>query len=234
METRYSKFLTMLLIIIIIGIIGLLGYLAYDYFKSTSINKEAADFVQTFTDTSEETINETNTNSNTSSDQNVTENENTSNEIEIEDINPSNPSGGTSSGTTKYKGYNVLGTIQIPKTNVEYPILEKPTREALEIAVAALYPKKVVLNTEGNVVIIGHNYRNGKFFSNNKKLSKGDKIYITDLNKEKVTYVIYKIFQADENDTSFYNRDTNGAKEITLSTCTDDSSARTIIFAKAQ
>ena len=57
--------------------------------------------------------------------------------------------------------------------------------------------------------------------------------YINMIGK-KVTYIVYKTFQTDENDTSFYNRDTNGAREITLSTCTDDSSARTIILAKAQ
>ena len=36
-------------------------------------------------------------------------------------------------------------------------------------------------NEIGNFCIVGHNYRNGLFFSNNKKLEKGDKIYITDL-----------------------------------------------------
>ena len=78
------------------------------------------------------------------------------------------------------------------------------------------------------------NYRNDLFFSNNKKLSNGDKIYITDLNGTKLSYTIYNIFQTEENDTSFYNRDTDGAKEITLSTCTDDTSARLIVEAKAE
>ena len=42
------------------------------------------------------------------------------------------------------------------------------------------------INQAGNTVIIGHNYRNGLFFSNNKKLNNGDKIYITDNNKNKL------------------------------------------------
>ena len=220
MEAKYSKFLTVLLIVIIVGVIGLLGYLAYNYFKDNSIEQEASEFVQTFTNTSGEDI--------VPSDSII--DTNTSVDIEVNEVE----STGGSSKKKTYKGYNVLGTIEIPKTNVKYPVLEKPARKALEVAVAALYPRNVVLNTKGNVVIIGHNYRNGKFFSNNKKLSKGDKIYITDLDGKKVTYIIYKTFQTDENDTSFYNRDTNGAREITLSTCTDDSSARTIILAKAQ
>lgn len=220
MEAKYSKFLTVLLIIIIVGVVGLLGYLLYNFLKNNNIDQEAAEFVQTFTDTSGETV----IPSDSSTEQNGIGN------IEVSEVETT----GSSSKKKTYKGYNVLGTIQIPKTNVEYPVLEKPTRKALEVAVAALYPRDAVLNSKGNVVIIGHNYRNGKFFSNNKKLSNGDKIYITDLDNKKVTYIIYKIFEAGENDTDFYNRDTNGAREITLSTCTDDGSKRTIIFAKAE
>ena len=196
METKYSKFLTILLIIIIVGVIGLLGYLAYDFFKNNNIEQEAAEYVQSFTNPNEE---------NSTQPDSSTEQNNVggvSNDIDIGELEIS---GGSSNKKKTYKGHNVIGTIEIPKTNVSYPVLEKPTRKALEISVASLYPRDAVLNTKGNVVIIGHNYRNGKFFSNNKKLSNGDKIYITD-----------------------------GAREITLSTCTDDSSARTIILAKAQ
>jgi len=225
MESKYSKFLTVLLIIIILGVIGLLGYLAYDFLKNNNIDQEAAEYVQSFTNPNEQNS----TPSDSSTQQNNVNN--VGNDIDIGEVQIS---GGSSNKKKTYKGHNVLGTIEIPKTDVSYPVLEKPTRKALEISVASLYPRDAVLNTKGNVVIIGHNYRNGKFFSNNKKLSIGDKIYITDLDGKKVTYIIYKTFQTNENDTTFYNRDTNGAREITLSTCTDDSSARTIILAKAQ
>lgn len=88
------------------------------------------------------------------------------------------------------------------------------------------------INKVGNTVIQGHNYRNGMFFSNLKKMSNGDKIYITDTDGVKITYEAYSIFEAGETDTSFYKRDTAGLREITLSTCTDDGSARTIVLAK--
>ena len=48
-------------------------------------------------------------------------------------------------------------------------------------------------------------------------------------------YSIYKIFETSSTDTSFYQRDTQGLREITLSTCTDDASTtdqRLIIFAR--
>lgn len=133
-------------------------------------------------------------------------------------------------GTTKYQGYDVYGTISIPKIKIEYPILENATPKAIKIAVA--YSAGVGVNRVGNTVISGHNYRNGMFFSNLKKLSNGDKIYITDPTGTKVTYEVYNVFEATPTDASFYNRDTAGLREITLSTCTDDGSMRTIVLAK--
>ena len=62
----------------------------------------------------------------------------------------------------------------------------------------------------------------------------GDKIYITDNSGKKLTYSIYNKFETTPEDTSFYQRDTGGVPEVTLSTCTDDSKARLIIFAKAE
>lgn len=144
------------------------------------------------------------------------------------------PNTGSSSSSTKqtYKGFGVLGTMEIPATNFRYPVLEKVTKKSIETAVAFLYGSG--LNQPGNSVIIGHNYRNGLFFSNNKKLNVGDKIYITDNAGNKLTYTIYNRFETTPEDTSFYQRDTGGKPEVTLSTCTDDSSARLIIFAKAE
>ena len=219
-ETKYSKFLTVLLIIIIVAVVGLLGYLGYNYYKNYKINNDSDQYVSTFV----EQVGDENTTSTNNADANSI----------VEGIESADT---TSSGNNKktYKGFNVIGTIEIPKTNLKYPILEDPpTVKKLETAVAAVYPQHAEVNKPGNIVIVGHNYRNGLFFSNNKKLSNGDKIYITGLDGNKVTYVVYSMFEASENDTSFYNRDTDGAIEITLSTCTDDSSARTIIQAKAE
>lgn len=126
----------------------------------------------------------------------------------------------------------MLGTMEIPATNFKYPVLEKVTKKSIETAVA--FQWGAGLNQPGNSVIIGHNYRNGMFFSNNKKLKNGDKIYITDNSGKKLTYTIYDKFETSDTDTSFYQRDTGGKAEITLSTCTDDSKARLIILAKAE
>ena len=94
------------------------------------------------------------------------------------------------------------------------------------------------LNNPGNTVIYGHNYRNSLFFSKNNLLQKGDKIYITDADKNKIIYEVYNTFETTSSDTTFYARpadSTEGKREITLSTCTDDASStdrRLIVQAK--
>lgn len=221
-ESKYSKVLTVMLAIVIIAIIGLLGFLAYDYYQKYVVTKDTSDFVDNFQgDVADGDT--TGTDENT---ENTEENTNPFDQIKDAE---------TGSGSTRkqtYKGFGVLGTMEIPATNFKYPILEKVTKSSIETAVAFLYGTGI--NQPGNSVIIGHNYRNGLFFSNNKKLNMGDKIYITDLEGNKMTYTIYNKFETTPEDTSFYQRDTGGKPEVTLSTCTDDSKARLIIFAKAE
>ena len=211
-ESKYSGFLTVLLIIIIIGIVGVLGFLGFTFLRKYNTDKAASDAVDAFIeDTSKK------------EDDDVVPESDSIDDVEDTPI--------SSSGTRQLNGYNIMGTIEIPATKVKYPILEKVTKGSIETAVAVLYGPGP--NKEGNTVIVGHNYRNGQFFSNNKKLSNGDKVYITDTEGNKVSYTIYNKFETTAEDTTFYTRNTNGAREITLSTCTDDSKRRIIIFAKA-
>ena len=217
-ETKYSKFLTVLLIIIIVAVVGLGGFLGYNYYKKYSTDKDSEKFVSTFTEDIEET------------EQNTVPEETGSIAENITSVETAQSNGKMKT----YKGFNAIGTIEIPKTGVSYPILQDPpTPKKLETAIVALYPQDAVLNTVGNVVLVGHNYRNGQFFSNNKKLTNGDRIYITDLYGNKVTYIVYNVFQTNVNDTESYNRDTDGKMEITLSTCTDASNDQRIIVLAA-
>ena len=212
-DSKYSKFLTVLLIIVIVGIVGLLGFLGYDLYKKYHTNSDAEKFIEQY-------------------EEDVTgkEQEDYSNaENPLEGIESSE-----NNGTKKYtyKGFEVSGTIEIPATNVKYPVLSQVSKKGLETSVAIQYG--VGLNQPGNTVIVGHNYRNGLFFSNNKKLSNGDSIYITDNSGTKLKYVIYNKYETTPEDTDYMIRDTAGKREISLSTCTDDSSARLIIWARAE
>ena len=216
LDSKYGKFLTVLLVIVIIAIVGLLGYLGYDYYQKYFISKDTAEFVDSFIDENENNTNEI-------PKDNIDENA-------LDNIQTTNTTVGNKTRKT-YKGFNVVGTIEIPKTNLKYPILERVTKKSIETAVAVMYGPGP--NQVGNTTIAGHNYRNGLFFSNNKKLSNGDKIYITDLEGNKVTYTIYNKYETSDSDADYITRNTNGAREISLSTCTDDSKARLIIWAKA-
>ena len=128
----------------------------------------------------------------------------------------------------------VIGHIEIPKTGIKYDILERTSVEALETSVAVVYPSNPQLNTSGNIVIQGYNYRDDRFFSNNKKLQIGDKINITDLNNETLTYTIYEIFETTPEDVACFTRDTGDNIEITLLTSTDDGKDRLVILARAK
>ena len=129
----------------------------------------------------------------------------------------------------------MIGTIEIPKTNIKYPIIkqEDVSINSLNVAICNLYGELNKLG--GNAVLVGHNYRNGTFFSNNKKLEKGDKIYITDSTGKKVTYVIYKKYETSTGDFDYATREVaEDKREISLSTCTDDTKKRLIIWAEEQ
>ena len=220
-ESKYSKVLTVVLVIVIIAIVALLGFLSYDFIKKYNTSKQASDFVEEYQgdlttgDQENDTVQE-----------NVTLDD--ANEIPITSTSTSG-----NSGKKKYEGFTVVGTMKIPAINLEYPIVQEVSTKALEKALIALYPSGDNLNLPGNTVVIGHNYRNGMFFSNLKKLTNGAKIYVTDFRGKSLTYEVYNKFEASSTDTSFYTRDTNGLAELTLSTCTDASNdQRTIIFAK--
>ena len=217
-ESKYNKLLTIVLVIVIIAIIGLLVFWGIDVFQKSSITNETAEFVDNYQGDDQTPDDETENNENDGSNP-------------LDEIEESNTTGSSKRTKKTYKGYVVNGTMEIPKISFKYPVLEEFNKKSLETSVVILYGAG--LNQPGNTVIIGHNYRNGVFFSNNKKLNNGDKIYVTDYTGKKVSYTIYNKFETTPEDTSFYQRDTNGNSEITLSTCTDDSSARLIIFAKA-
>ena len=228
---NYSKVLTIVLIVIIIAILVLVGFLVVNTISNSNINKQNEEMVDTISGIGVGTLDNGTISTNTLPIENtIIDDTNTVDTNATTDTNTS-----TSARTRKQlNGFDVLGTIQIPKINLKYAVLDKNTKKSLETAVAVVWPQDAILNTVGNIVISGHNYRNGMFFSNLKKLSKGDKIYITDEFGNKVTYSIYDIFEATPEDATFYNRDTDGKREITLSTCTDDSSARTIVLAREE
>ena len=226
MNSKYSSFLTILLVLIIIAILGIIGFLGFKYYQSYITKNEGEDFAETWGDQIQTGPNgsilppQEDNNEDNSLFEGVEGNNNTTN---------SDPQ----ANAPKYNGYLTTGTIEIPKTNLKCPVLSQSeySAKALETSVVVLYGPG--LNKVGNTTIAGHNYRNGTFFSNNKKLNVGDKIYITDLDGKRLKYTIYDKYEVSDTESDYMTRDTQGAIEISLSTCTDDSKARLIILARA-
>lgn len=134
---------------------------------------------------------------------------------------------------TKYKEYDVVAKLEIPAINLETYILETCTENSLNKSVAKFWGADP--NEIGNLCIAGHNApRNTNMFYNLKKLKIGNTLTISDNTIGKVEYEIYNIYNVFPEDVSPLSQETNGKREVTLITCTNDSKQRTIIKAKEQ
>lgn len=132
--------------------------------------------------------------------------------------------------------YTTVATINIPKIGVSYPIIDGPTdspeetEDLLKISPTRFWGPEP--NEVGNFCIVGHNYRNSRFFSKVPTLVEGDTIEITDLSGKTIQYKVYTKYEVDPSDVSCTSQLTNGRREITLITCTDDSKYRVVVKAR--
>lgn len=236
MENKYGNLLSIMLIVAIVIVIAILGFFGYKVYNSNKTNKKAGDAVSEFDKNTDNPNNDENNSNNNPSD--VNDPNSTLGDI-LNNIgtgdNQSSIYQQQGNKDTYYEGYKVIGTISIPSINIEYPILEENTPATLKIAIVAVYPQDNridAVNKPGNLVLWGHNYKNGTFFSDIGKLTTGAKIYIKDISGTKLEYQVYNIYETTDSDMKYATRNTDGAREITLSTCTNDPGKRTIIWAR--
>lgn len=215
-KTFFDRFLTVLLVILVIAVLSGIGYLVYKYYEKYKINSNADEFLdnefeQYMEDKNSEEYDEQNA---------------------IEEQENQNGPRGIDTDALVYKNYKVEGKIELPTVNLRYPVLEQMTDiNELEVSIAIQYG--VGLNKVGNTVLIGHNYRSGLFFGSNKNLQIGDSVYITDVaTKSRVEYKIYNKYTTEESDTSYFSRNTNGKREVSLVTCQSDNKYRLVILAR--
>ena len=127
----------------------------------------------------------------------------------------------------QYKGYLVSAKLDIPKISLETYILKKYSTEALNVSVTKFWGAEP--NQIGNFCVAGHNFQNKNMFHNLKNLKKGDTFFISDNNIGKIEYEIYDLYKVVPNDVNCLSQDTNGKREVTLITCTNDSKERIIV-----
>lgn len=255
MKTKRKDTLTLLLIIVIVIIIGIIGYLGFEVIsgkikqaKAEEITDEFDKQIPTLTEEEIQEIRAREIAENQNSELGEKNNESNGEQGEIgssgENSESSNGSTNRNNSGTNYSsswgtgvtigGQVVYGKIVIPATGVRCSIFAEVSPTALDRGVGIIYSANG-LNKPGNTVIAGHNYRNKLFFSKNKNLVIGNLVKITDASGLEITYEIYNKFITNQDDASFFQRDTGGAREVTLSTCTDDglkTGERIIIFAR--
>lgn len=127
------------------------------------------------------------------------------------------------------KTYSAVATISIPSINVNYPVLSETTNELLKVSPCKFWGPEP--NEVGNFCIVGHNYRNSKFFSKVPSLETGAIIKLTDMSGRTLSYKVYDKYTVDPTNVKCTSQLTNGKKEVTLITCTNDSKQRVVVKA---
>lgn len=126
-----------------------------------------------------------------------------------------------------YKRGKIIAIMTIDKLNLKYPILKDDTEENLKVAPAKFWGADP--NEVGNLCVVGHNYGNSKYFSKLSSLVDGDIVKVMDTQGNDVSYTVYEKKVINENDLSCTSQLTNGKKEVTLITCTDNSIERLVV-----
>jgi len=85
--------------------------------------------------------------------------------------------------------YTIVGTLNIPSLGIEYPILSETSNKLLKVSLTKYWGANP--NEVGNMVVVGHNYKNNKFFSNLSKIQHGEIVKITDLAGKTLDYKVY-------------------------------------------
>ena len=130
---------------------------------------------------------------------------------------------------SEYKGYPVIAKLEIPKIELETYVISEYSEKALGVSVTKFYGGNP--NEVGNFCIAGHNYITKNMFHDIKKLSNDDEIILTDLEGNCIKYEVYLIETVEPTETKCLSQKTNGRVELTLITCTTDSSKRIIVKA---
>jgi len=125
--------------------------------------------------------------------------------------------------------YSNIGTLTIDKINLNMNIISKTTEELMTKSACKLWGPDP--NRVGNLCIIGHNWLNTKLFSKVPYLEIGDTFKITDLSGRTLIYEIYDKYTVYPEDTECLEQETEGKREVTLITCTNDSSQRYVFHA---
>lgn len=127
---------------------------------------------------------------------------------------------------------NTIGILKISKLNISYPVIKETTEENLKVA-PTKYCGPEIPNTVGNLCITGHNYGTSSFFSRLDELEVEDMVIFIPHDGQTKVYKVYEKNVVEPNDTNCLSQDTNGNIEITLITCTENTTKRLVVKCRA-
>lgn len=127
---------------------------------------------------------------------------------------------------TKLKGFDVVARLDITQLNLSLPVLSETTNKALKVSVCRYLVERA--NGEFNLVITGHNYRNGALFGNLEKIKVGAEVLLTAKSGETINYTVYAIehIKPDEIDRLV---DEKYAGDLSLLTCEKRGNGRLLV-----
>lgn len=127
--------------------------------------------------------------------------------------------------TEKVGEDGIIGVLSIPDLKEELPIIGKWSYDLLKISICRYQGPGA--NEPGNLVVLGHNYKNGSHFGRLDELKTGSLLYLTDLNNQKVCYEIYDIETIAP--TAFAElEEYQGEAGLTLVTCKNSGNDRQV------
>ncbi len=120
----------------------------------------------------------------------------------------------------------VIGVLSIPEIEVELPIIGQWSTKLLKVSICRYQGGDP--NTPGNLVVIGHNYKNGSHFGRLKNLEEGDELFLTDMAGVQKRYVVYEMVTVAPDDFSALEP-YRGECGLTLMTCYKDGTNRLFV-----
>lgn len=114
-------------------------------------------------------------------------------------------------------GLDVMGSVSIPKIDINLMFVEGVTKQALKFAVGHM-PGTAMPGEVGNCALAGHrSYTFGEYFNRLDEVEVGDKIQIT-RGKETYTYKVYESFLVEPTEV-WVTEPIENKKIVTLITC---------------
>ncbi len=120
----------------------------------------------------------------------------------------------------------VIGVLSIPEIEIKLPIIGKWSSKLLKVSICRYQGGEP--NAPGNLVVIGHNYKNGSHFGRLKNLEVGDELFLSGMDGTQKRYVVYEIETVKPDDFSALEP-YRGECGLTLMTCYKDGTDRLFV-----